>query len=377
MKKKVIVLMIAFCFLYVGCMPIDSGKSQNTSATYAEPVLSDVEEINIPFAIEREELTGRMLNTMAVCYSDSKVLILSNVNMDRYNEDTTPIIPEIRTDGIYLIELDSKNINFFNVKNKGTIYEAVPYKDGIVYTSYISNEESDGIESILYKWQVVYFDGNNEYLIDSGCSGRGTAPEIALAKGQPIYVCENNDKGSYNVSIRKIEDKNYVTLKDFSNYEFWNVLESNGTSYCFELNDRKNGSSAIFAGNLDGIYIEKELPAICNSYSITDDYLVYSSGKEMEDAQILGISLDEQKEKIIKQTKRWYRMTGTVGNYCLMVDEGFNLYYVNIEDAKVGQVILPERYEERWLSKGISPLSKESYIINADEEKLFKLTLKH
>lgn len=373
MKKKVFIYISMVIFILSGCtsnMIGDTGSSNNS------PTAAIVSTVERPFAIEHDDSGQIPFNAAAVCYSDEDVLILSNVNQDRIiNETRVP--PEIRTDGVYKIYTDSGEYQYYDIKCADEIYRAVPYEDGIIYSYYTPADEKDQTDTIACRWEIVYYDGENNHVLDSGFCYGGQAPQLALIENTPVYSCENNKEESFGATVRKIENMQPVTIKDFPGYEHLSILSTNGKDYCFELYEPTTNKRVICVGNLEKVYHEREITDVCNSYGITNNYVVCSIGSETNEIKILGIPLDGKADISFDQIKRWYRITGGTGDYCLAVDSGFNLYYIDVENQAVEQVPISDEYRTEWelKSKGISSAGKNKFILCIYEDNFYKLTL--
>ena len=64
-----------------------------------------------------------------ICYSGNDILIVANV-YDDITTATEIIYPEIRTNGVYVLNYREASSKLYDLKSENLIYSAVPYKDG-------------------------------------------------------------------------------------------------------------------------------------------------------------------------------------------------------------------------------------------------------
>lgn len=378
MKKIFSILALLFIAFLTSCTLSDNNKVQSSESLYGSPLEAELTPIERPFAMEYDE-RGRHFNFPSVCYSDENTLVISNVNVTRGTDDPGVVIePEFRTDGIYIINTETGEYEKFNILHKDEIYQAVPYKDGIIYSCcrYRQDAESS-LSKTSHEWEIAYFDGDESCVIDSGLCSVDDSPRLVSVNGIPVYVCENNTFDSSSVTLRRIDGMKASVIKDFDGFKFSFAtdMRENGREYCFKIIDEKSDKEILFAGDESGILVEKELSEGCDSYGITDKYIVCSLGAKMGETSLLGIPIGGGEERLIEQSKRWYRIEGGRGKYCLTVDEGFNLYYIDIEASSVGQVTLPEDLVRPGAPKGLFGEKPDSFILEAELEDYFRLEL--
>ena len=380
MKKSFFLIILLFITLSTSCTLSDNNKVQNKEGLYGPPIEAKLTPIERPFAMEYDE-RGRHFNFPSVCYSDESTLVISNVNVTRGTDDPGVVIePEFRTDGIYIINTETGEYEKLSILHKDEIYQAVPYKDGIIYSCcrYRQTTEEDSfLDKTSFEWEISYFDGHKSDVIDSGFCSVGDSPRLTMAENIPIYVCENNTGDFSSVTLRRIDNMEVSVIEDFNGYKFAFATDlcDNGQEHCFKILDEKSDKEVIFAGSKNEILVEKELEDGCDSYGIADKYIVCSLGAKMGETSLLGIPVDGGEEKLLEQSKRWYRIEGGRGKYCLTVDEGFNLYYIDIEESSVGQITLPEDVVEPGAPKGLFSENPDCFILEASLEDYFRLKL--
>ena len=115
-----------FLFLFILTTSILSACSNNehpqNASGHTAPensIAPELSEINMPYELEKNEETGRYLNSYSICYYDKDCLIVANVFNDTVTA-TEIIYPEIKTNGLYLLNLsDDKKYTFYDIKKIG------------------------------------------------------------------------------------------------------------------------------------------------------------------------------------------------------------------------------------------------------------------
>lgn len=165
------------------------------------------------------------------------------------------------------------------------------------------------------------------------------------------------------------------TIESVDNAKMYSIVETKGDMYLFTLYDRQNETSTLCAGDENEMYLQYQLDDVLNSCTINENYIVASIGEETGKTKIAGIPLDGSEEKALQQTKRWWRMTGSSGEYCVAVDDNFNPYYIKINDDIVGEISLPDEMENDILVKSFYPADKDSYILSINDESFYIMEL--
>lgn len=85
------------------------------------------------------------------------------------------------------MDVTDNTSSVFSVNKPEAVECAVPYKDGILYTTNVLNDPET--DSISYDWQLIYNDGSEETIVDSNINyGSGPKPYLTLIDGTPVYV---------------------------------------------------------------------------------------------------------------------------------------------------------------------------------------------
>lgn len=337
-----------------------------------EPAKAKLTPLQMPFELETSANSEARSNMYTICYSGEDTLIVSNVYDNIVNASEIRY-PKVRTNGIYVVNYKENTSSLFEIKSANLIYSAIPYDKGLIYVESGKSEECN--QEVRYKWDVIYFDGTDKRVIDSGYSRNQTTTEVSMVKGIPIYVGEHLETGSTEVFVNKIVNGNKENLTTIHDTEKIGIIEDNGESYLLCLYDRQNKQTLLCAGNEDGIFLQKQIDGSFNSATINEEYIVASVGEEVDEMRIIGIPLDGSEEQELKQTKRWWRLTGSCGKICLMVDDNFNLYCVEIEDEFAGKVVLPDNFADEISVKTLYPAGPDKFVLAINDESFFLLEL--
>jgi len=366
-KLAICTLAIIMVLAFAACSNTDTDEA-NASGT----INAKLTPITMPFDLEEDSETGKKLNMYTICYSGKDILIVANV-YDNITTATEIIHPEIRTNGVYVLNYREASSKLYDLKSENLIYSAVPYKDGLLYAE--SKFDEEHMPEPMYKWNVIYFDGKNQHTIDSGYSTDQTATEVSLIGETPVYISEHTEEGITTVSVKKVTDISSETIESVNNAKMYSIVETNGDMYLFTLYDRQNETSTLCAGDENEVYLQYQLNDVLNSCTINENYIVASIGEETGKTKIVGIPLDGSEEKDLQQTKRWWRITGSSGQYCVTVDDNFNPYYIKINDDIVGEISLPDEMENDILVKSFYPADKDSYILSINDESFYIMEL--
>ena len=366
-KLAICTLAIIMVLAFAACSNTDIDEA-NASGTINAKLTS----ITMPFDLEEDSETGEKLNMYTICYSGKDSIIVANV-YDNITTATEIIYPETRTNGVYVLNYRDASSKLYDLKSENLIYSAVPYKDGLLYAE--SKIDEEHTQESIYKWNVIYFDGKNQHTIDSGYSKNQTATEVTLIGATPVYVSEHTEEGATTVSVKKIVNLSGETIDSFDNVEKHSIIETNGDAYLFTLYDQQNETSTLCAGDENEVYLQYQLNDVLNSCTLNANCIVASMGEDSGKIKIAGIPLDGSEEKDLQQTKRWWRMTGSSGQYCVAVDDNFNPYYIKINDDIVGEISLPDEMENDILVKSFYPADKDSYILSINDESFYIMEL--
>lgn len=380
--KTTLCIFLLACLILTGCSETEQPQD-NTKSTYAsydgDPISPTLTKIDMPFDIEKRE-GEKNLNTPVFCYSDKDGFIVANI-YEYMMTATETIYPEMRTEGLYRYDYESQNITAYDIRSKdATIYSAVPYGEGLFYVEqFLSGSDGNDVEG--YPWNLVYYDGKDKKIIDSGYSSSWCSTEIILIRGVPVYVCEKvNADNITEIQINKITNMEIETIDSMYNFENYSIVETNGEFYLLDLYDKGNETPVLVEGNENKVFIKREMSGGICSCALTSDYAVVSTGgQDVFERKVLAIPFDDAEEIEIPQIKKWWRMTGSNGKYCVAVDDGFHPYYIDVEKSVVGRIMLPEEIDpstaEAYTAKSFEPAGKDKFILGLDYEDYYIMDL--
>lgn len=375
MKKGCFAILLILIGLLVCVLPGCANHEEQEGNTLSA-ISPSLAKVTMPFALKQDANTGRDLNMYTICYSDAECFIVANV----YDNITTAyevIFPEIRTDGLYMVDYRNEDAAIhFNIKSKNLIYSAVPYKNGIIFVESALTEHTMSDGTHTYKWTLTYFDGVTQKVIDSGYSRNKLATEITLVNSVPVYVCENTNADAIEVSVNRVAGLNTEKIESFAGFEHLDVLQTNGNTFFLHLYDSENRNAVLITGDARKIHSKYEVNALLNSCSITKNYAVASMGKEIGEGSVIGISFEGTEEKCIDETRKLWRMTGSAGKYCVAVDDGFNPYYIDIDNCHIDELLLPDEMEGCTIVKSFHPAGEDTFLLAVNYREFYIMNLR-
>lgn len=158
MKKSFFLIILLFITLSTSCTLSDNNKVQNKEGLYGPPIEAKLTPIERPFAMEYDE-RGRHFNFPSVCYSDENTLVFQRKRNQRDRRSGRRHRPEFRTDGICIINTETGEYEKLSILHKDEIYQAVPYKDGIIYSCCRyrqTAEEDSSLDKTSFEWEIAY-----------------------------------------------------------------------------------------------------------------------------------------------------------------------------------------------------------------------------
>lgn len=362
MKKRVLLIVLVLVLGLTGC------ASQGVSITPME----------VPVETARDDETG-ISNELYLCYAKDGHVIVANIISDSHRDDGQGIAqnPETWTEGLYILSDDGEGYTRYGISGNRSVYDAVPYDEGILCVTYAWADNASGSSDADYRWELIYHDGREEQLMDGGYTSYEALPQITLMGEAPVYISENNTAVTRSVTVRTIEDGSPRVIKDFDGYGFNDEISSNAEAYCFEIYEPHVQQPVLCAGNMDGIFFEKELEKWSNSYGVAGDRIICSLGKNLGNNTVMGISLDGGDDMTFEDTKWWFNITSEDDKICLAVDSISTIYSVDVENAEIEPLELPGGYEDQWLTKSkvIGGDSGGGYVVLVDNKELYSLQL--
>lgn len=249
-------------------------------------------------------------------YADGNHFILS---VGKRNGQTTG--PLVDTNRLIINNFDNTANLVFNLNTNTYITQAIPYLNGIIYSTYVMEEE-------LCKWKIIYDDGKNTTQLDQGVSNDCmNVPEFAAVNNKVCYLSVNKEGKSWTESVNVLnelskEEIYSETLKKINEPRFI----SNGKKYCFISN--VCGKPEYFIGDENGIKTRGEFSGKITSFGINDRYMAIGAVEESddEDFPIMNlINLDNGNITKSDSDILAYRIAGS-GDSFLCVDSEFSVY---------------------------------------------------
>lgn len=267
----------------------------------------------------------------ATCtYSDQERTVFS---IGKRNGHATG--PLVNTERLLVVSKDDVQEIPMNVDSY--IYNAVPFKKGVLYASY---EYGD---SRKCEWSVNYVEKGHIDLIDSGqCESYGNMPSIVYIGDVPYYQFTEKTSQGIREGIKRVVDSE---LELVFSYECASIqdplLVSNGTEYCYLMADGSYPTYII--GDESGILYKNTIRKKMVDFGINDHTMVCSLAEDIDgeaEYEMLTIDLDTGEENYNDAKQPYYRICGS-GDAFLCVDWQFGLYLLNAE----GDNIQPEAAE--------------------------------
>lgn len=353
--KKVIficILMLMISILLAGCGNEENVSEKEITATY--------EKLNVDLELSEGE-------NLTYCYCTDEQMVFSIG--ERTGAQAGPLV-----NTKYLILYNYKEGNIekkFDINSDAYVYNAVPYLDGILFSTYENSSESDTL------WEVQYISDNETVTIDRGnCESYEKMPAIAYLGENPIYVYEDIEE-EYQCGVKMVENMNATSLIKESRFRLLDAeIHSNGSQYAF-MADKTQDYSTYIIGDKDGIIREYELKDKLLNYSINKDFAICSLQNSDTDIKLLAINLKDGSDVYADAGRALYRMKGS-GDTCLTVDSGFTMFAVNTgKTISKTQIELPEELENKKPSVMYYPLSEGRYAVKFDEDLFYIMKISY
>ena len=243
--------------------------------------------------------------------------------------------PLVNTERLLVVSED--DVQEIPMKIDPYIYNAVPFKNGVLYASY---EYGD---SGKCEWSVNYAEKGHTDLIDRGqCESYGNMPSIVYIGDIPYYqFTEKTSQGIWEGIKRVVDGEPELVFSYECSAMQEPLLVSNGTEYCYLMADGNHPTYII--GDESGILYKNTIRKKMVDFGINDHTVVCSLAEDVNgeaEYEMLAIDLDTGEEKYSDANQPYYRICGS-GDAFLCVDWQFGLYLIN----KEGDSIQPEAAE--------------------------------
>lgn len=364
MNKKVFVATILAAILLTGCAGNDSQQpSQLKSGEIKE--VDSYEPLEIDLSLNEEE-------SSTFCYADKTQMIFSVGR--RNGRETGPLV-----DTEYVLKYnyqDREITGKYEWNRKSYIANAVPYSDGVLYSTYTA------VDDDAVQWEVGYKDAQGTEIIDGGyCSDFENVPAFSIINGMPVYLFEDIGEKSNICGVRAIEDS--LETKDYIENKEWRLmqttLDSNGSQYCFLVKSEE--TPYLIVGDESGTIFEHEIDGSINAFDINQSKALLALQDQEGQCRLQTIDLNSKKVETLTTENEMYRLKGSFGDQCVCVDWEFKLYQIDIADKTICELELPSQFA------GVSPnpttfylpISESKYIImfeTDDEQSYYRMSLK-
>ena len=347
MKKycaAVMVLVLAAA-LMTGC-----GKTSSDEQVKAPEF--EVSKINVNLKLDAEREEQEVLS-----YSDSKKMVfrIGGEHADEFVVGTS-------VDRFVIYDIADESVDKEYVMDKD-VYgrEAVPYKDGLLYSCYWVDQSNQ----YLYHWQVIYQEGDKKTVIDQGEEEMNSQKSMIVEDGVIYYTYEDWSNG-YHCGVRKLEDGKTVTVAEYDDIDEIGLMKvADGICYIWIWNDK---SVKYFATDGNKILWEQKFDRNDGHirYDVNDEYLLcWQNGLE-ENLTAINLKNGEAIDRDIQLKDPW--MT-TIGDYFLIEDENKNQYYaiVDGDQITVEKLELPEEQQYKLPLSNSFSAGKNSTILMAGD----------
>ena len=207
--------------------------------------------------------------------------------------------------------------------NGTCIFNAVPFKKGILYAAYTPLGPDDSLDESI-KWDIKYISDEGSKIIDSGrCSSMvDKLPEFTVLDGEVYYLYEDLDEDTgYGFGIKRADlGGPEIVVEEKGRKLIETQFQSNGKDYAV-LTDGK-----FLVGNAKGFYREYDLPKPMSDYGICRDYLFCCTESDGNRWTARSISLKTGEEYTAEIEKPLFRIASMGGDELTCIDTNFDMY---------------------------------------------------
>ncbi|MEG1470785.1 MAG: hypothetical protein RSC31_09095, partial [Anaerovoracaceae bacterium] len=282
--------------------------------------------------------------------------------------------PLVNTERLVLYDYQKNNIAMqFQMNTDAYIYNAMPYKDGILYSTY---GETGGMST---SWKVMFINSKGTKTIDKGYARQYDGmPCFGEINGKPIYVYEDIDGESYQCGVNIINDFVAVAIFTDENYSLCGsgILPTNGTEYMLMMSKEKDDYATVVVGNEKGIIGRYPLKEKLAAYNINESYAICSTVKSQDEFSLLTIDLKEAKESNTDAGRPLFRITGGKGKSFVSVDSSFNMFAINA-GKKTSKTTIEMPIEIYKGSQAVAyyPIEESKYVVSFDNKSYYRMTV--
>lgn len=279
------------------------------------------------------ELTDE--NTVDFYYWSDEIAIVG-----KGEDNHTYYGPVSETKTLYFYDLSrGEIIDQFNTIEGVFVFSAVPWEDGILYTTMPENMDYSDTGQ---QWQVVYVDHESQQIVDSGMCrttpmGR-YIPWVKMSGETPVYVYENVEGDTqYSCGLKGIAlYKDEIIVHSLDIYEGTDKklmdsnFRSNGDEFCYALELPETTQILYVVRNLKEVLGELLVDPYIGHCEMTDNYFIYVNDPQDGKGWCMVAYDFENDTRVVSRTgKQMYRFRST-GEHFFCVDDYFNLFYGTI-----------------------------------------------
>lgn len=357
--KKFLYTLLALCIVFglCGCALSKDKKdvkNENVKTHSEKPLTVSYEKIDFEAKLGAGE-------SMTCCSCSNSKMVFSVGK--RNGKPEGPLV-----DTIYLMLYDyvnNKTPEKFVLNTNSYIYNAIPYKDGIIYSTYciFPNEEKS-------KWEVNYIDKDGIKKLDEGISRTyDNMPRFAKLKHNIIYLYEDIKNGDYECGVRILSEQKIKTILTKADCKIIpGPFSSNGNQYMIMMRKDNDKYATVVVGDEKGILSETLLKHKLASYGINKDYVVCSTVIDDNHFSLLSIVLKSGTKYYTDFGIPLFRITGGMGSSMVSVDNNFKMYAIIPGDKSMKKEIPWPEGKQNGASIYYDPISPSKYIMSFDDE---------
>lgn len=289
-------------------------------------------------------------------YSDKEKTVFS---IGKRNGSSTG--PLVNTESFLVFGKDGEAQEIV-MKDDAYIYNAVPFKNGVLYATY----EITGMEKC--KWYIKHIENEKVELIDQGqCDSYSNMPSIAYVGDTPYYQFTERTSQGIQEGVKRIVNGKAETLfsykTDRMNSPF---LCSNGVMFSYI--SQEGGSPLYVIGDKDGIKYKNTTKKKLASFGINDDVMLCSLAEDIDgvpEYEMLSVDLSTGEKTYSDTDQPYYRICGS-GNAFLCIDGKWTLYLMKSDGKKISQkaVEYPESLELENRAGSFYSRQKNSFLVH-------------
>lgn len=359
MKKIIFASICLVLVLYLlGCQ--EKGTDNSSKA----PVIA-YEKLNVDIDLLEAE-------SPTCCYTDESQMIFS-VGVRNGAQDG----PLVNTTRLVIYDYSSGKITKeYLIDSEAYIYNAMPYGDGILFSTYGNLDEKKTL------WKVQHISEKGIETIDRGYArSYDLIPNFGINKEGIIYCYEDIDEGEYTFGVKAVNGLNSdIVFSEESDYRLVNPgrFPCNNNNYMLMVGKLKDDYATMVIGDQSGITGKYPLKEKLSSYGINDNMAICSSVKTQDEYSLHTVNLKIREEDHTNSGRPLFRIEGS-GDSFVSVDSKFNLFVINnSEEVTKVEFDPPGEIGKGYFSFVLFyPISNGNYIALFDNEHYYKMKVSY